>query len=154
MCNIYHVCFLGAANSMISYTSNGWLLLFPPVPWKSRMHTRLGNVKVFSWTCLDFLCLLSHLRLFYRCFLSDSCWHPGGHTWSALHLEHLQTIIARESPLHTWYTCCSPLSERSKSRRERKKLWKSNTHTSLLTYLHWLFMHLKSSWIFCSYRYK
>lgn len=51
---------------------------------------------------------------FYRCFLSDLSRHPGGHTWSAQHLEHLQAVSAGQSPLHTWYTCCSPHCEGSK----------------------------------------
>uniref|UniRef100_A0A8C2WZC7 ABC transporter domain-containing protein n=1 Tax=Cyclopterus lumpus TaxID=8103 RepID=A0A8C2WZC7_CYCLU len=35
ICNIYHVCFLGAAHSMTSYRSNRLFLLFHPVPRKT-----------------------------------------------------------------------------------------------------------------------
>lgn len=135
MCSIYHVCFLGAANSMISYRWNGLFLLLE----HKYISTGYWNLKVFSWSWLDFPSLLSYFLLLYRCFLSDSCRHPGGHTWSALHLEHLQAVIARQSPLHTWYTRCSPHGERGK--RNKKYL-----------HGHWLFPNLKSSWISCSYQ--
>lgn len=74
---------------------------------------------------------------FYRCFLSDSCQHPGGHTWPALHLENLQAVIARENPLHTWYTRCSPHGERGETREKN----------GTCLHAHWLFIPLKSSWI-------
>lgn len=112
----------------------------PSCPKKDTMyslHTGLRNLEIFSRSRLDFPRPLSSILLLCRCFLSESCRHPGGHTWSALHLEHLQAVIARESPLHTWYAGYPPHRERGKK-------------NVTCVHAHKLFMDLKSRQTRCS----
>lgn len=62
--------------------------------------------------------------------LSDPRWHAGGHTWPALRLEHLQAAPPRESPLHPWHTCRSPLGEGGTLRALRASAAHSLRHSS------------------------
>lgn len=141
---IYHVSFCPHMNS----SSCTIFICFSDIVWISRRVSPLLSLerasrmyRYFLGLGLTFPVLSALFLLCCRCFLSDPCRHPGGHTWSALHLEHLQAIIARESPLRTWYTCCSPHSERGES-GEKNVLYLN---------AHWHFMHSKTSWVSCSY---
>lgn len=130
--NIYRVCFLGAANSMIWYGSNSLFFLFPTVPWKS-----IGNFELLSWSCIDFPRLLPPRPPFsfsvdaFCQTLVDTLENTPGlrYIWSTLK-PFLQGKV-----LYTPDTPAARLLVKEVKSREKKK--------TVMSPAHWPLMHLR-----------